>query len=184
MDIEYLPWEDRNIHIDRRGPNVVYYKCVPTSRDQRSSGSTNPTDTPPQLIEQPPRLLKIKQEDGLKLKCRFVHLCCFQSLLVLDECLMFSATGSPQPIIVWRHEDGILRESFDGNLQLFANDSRLHEGNYTCVAQNPVGEQRVTVNVEFHAAEKSTPTPPTLTPITILNCPNSLPRTFSQYLII
>jgi hypothetical protein len=71
--IEYLPWEDRHLRTDKQGPNVVYYKCMPTSRDQRSA-STHAPNNPPQLVEQPPRLLKIRKEDGLKLKCRWVWL--------------------------------------------------------------------------------------------------------------
>jgi hypothetical protein len=157
-DIEYLPWEDRQLYPNRRGPKVVYYKCMPTSRDQRSSGSTTQIDTPPQLIEQPPRVLKIKKEDGLKLKC--------------------SAAGTPQPIIIWQTDGKTIKESFDGYLELKANDDKLKEGNYTCIARNPKGEQSAVVNVEFNA-EKATPAPPVLTPITILNCPDNVPCRFS-----
>lgn len=88
--------------------------------------------------------------------------------------VIFSATGSPQPMITWLHEDGILHESIDGSLRLSPEDTRLHEGNYTCLARNLAGEQRAVVNVEFGDNEV-TPTPLVLTPITILNCPDNVP---------
>lgn len=160
MDIEYLPWEDRHAYSDRQGPNVVYYKCVPSSRDQRSSNSGTPTNTQPQLIEQPPRQIKHKKGDPLKLKC--------------------SATGSPQPMIIWKNKEGILHESIDGNLQLTPEDSRLREGNYTCIARNSAGEQRSTVNVEFIDVP-TTPTPAPLVPVTVLNCPDSVPANDEIY---
>ncbi|KAI6230583.1 Hemicentin-2 [Aphelenchoides fujianensis] len=148
-DIEYLPWEDRHLHAERQGPNVVFYKCVPSSRDQRSGSTHVPSDSPPQLIEQPPRTLKIADGDGLKLKC--------------------SATGSPPPKIIWTKEDAQIHESFDGVLDLRAADDL--PGQYACIARSSAGEQRAAVSVERQTA---TAAPEQAAPVTVLNCDPSI----------
>ncbi|KAI6240753.1 EGF-like domain-containing protein [Aphelenchoides fujianensis] len=148
-DIEYLPWEDRHLHAERQGPNVVFYKCVPSSRDQRSGSTHVPSDSPPQLIEQPPRTLNIADGDGLKLKC--------------------SATGSPPPKIIWTKEDAQIHESFDGVLDLRAADDL--PGQYACIARSSAGEQRAAVSVERQSA---TAAPEQAAPVTVLNCDPSI----------
>ena len=101
--VDYLPWEgesgcrtsavgtkrlaDRHLHPERSGPNVVFYKCVPQARDQRSENADAPppfaaTDVPPTLVERPPQTLRLgPQDERLTLRC--------------------SATGSPTPHVVW-----------------------------------------------------------------------------------
>ncbi|KAI6172894.1 EGF-like domain-containing protein [Aphelenchoides besseyi] len=147
-NIEYLPWEDRHLHAERQGPNVVFYKCVPSSRDQRSGSTHVPSDSPPQLIEQPPRLMKIAKDEGLRLKC--------------------SATGSPPPIVIWTKGDATIHESFDGFLDLKAAENL--PGLYACIVRNSAGEQKSVVNVEHQSAKPSKPKPDPPVPLTILNC--------------